>query len=227
MANDGNGIDVEKHPEHNLWIPEMIFGHLRTSTNYDKQEKKIVGGKNGFGFKLVLIWSEWGSVETFDHIRKKKYTQNFRDNLNVIEPPTITKGTGKPYTKVTFKPDYKRLGLVNLTDNMRAMFERRVYDIAAVTDKRVVVKLNGVPIQVKKPSQTILICILVAKTNANVFTSKLVIGGSMLFVLALLMNIQQYRLLMVFTQQKAVNIPIHYQPDCQKKMTALILKKRR
>ena len=57
ITNDGNGIDVAKHPEENLWIPEMIFGHLRTSTNYDKNEKRIVGGKNGFGFKLVLIWS--------------------------------------------------------------------------------------------------------------------------------------------------------------------------
>jgi DNA topoisomerase-2 len=47
----------------------MIFGHLRTSTNYDKTEKKIVGGKNGFGFKLVLIWSEFGSIETIDHVR--------------------------------------------------------------------------------------------------------------------------------------------------------------
>jgi len=57
MTNDGNGIDVAQHPEHKLWIPEMIFGHLRTSTNYDENKKeKIVGGKNGFGFKLVLIW---------------------------------------------------------------------------------------------------------------------------------------------------------------------------
>ena len=54
MENDGNGIDVAKHPEYDVWIPEMIFGHLRTSTNYDKEEKRIVGGKNGFGFKLVL-----------------------------------------------------------------------------------------------------------------------------------------------------------------------------
>ena len=43
MYNDGNGIDVAKHPENDLWIPEMIFGHLRTSTNYNKEEKKIVG----------------------------------------------------------------------------------------------------------------------------------------------------------------------------------------
>ena len=47
MYNDGNGIDISLHPEYNIWIPELIFGHLRTSTNYDKSEK-IVGGKNGF-----------------------------------------------------------------------------------------------------------------------------------------------------------------------------------
>jgi DNA topoisomerase-2 len=49
FENDGNGVDVVKHPEYDLWIPEMIFGHLRTSTNYDKTEKKIVGGKTGSG----------------------------------------------------------------------------------------------------------------------------------------------------------------------------------
>ena len=90
MTNDGNGIDIEKHPEHDLWIPEMIFGHLRTSTNYDKSEKRIVGGKNGFGFKLALIWSTLGSVETVDHTRKLKYIQKFSDNLSVIHKPTIT-----------------------------------------------------------------------------------------------------------------------------------------
>ena len=85
MYNDGNGIDIEMHPEHKLWIPEMIFGHLRTSTNYEKNEEKIVGGKNGFGFKLVLIYSKWGEIETVDHIRGKKYTQRFENNLSVIQ----------------------------------------------------------------------------------------------------------------------------------------------
>ena len=69
------------HPEYNIWIPEMIFGHLRTSTNYNKSEKKIVGGKNGFGFKLVLIWSTYGKIETVDHTRGLKYVQEFHDNL--------------------------------------------------------------------------------------------------------------------------------------------------
>jgi len=143
MLNDGNGIDIEKHPEYNIWIPEMIFGHLRTSTNYDKSEKKIVGGKNGFGFKLVLIWSEYGEIETVDHIRGLKYHQIFKNNLNIIEKPSITKCKKKPYTKVIFKPDYKRLGIEKLSPDMINLFKRRVYDIAAVTDKKVKVKYNG------------------------------------------------------------------------------------
>ena len=149
MMNDGNGIDIAKHPEHAIWIPEMIFGHLRTSTNYDKSKKKIVGGKNGFGFKLVLIWSEWGKIETVDHIRQLSYTQAFDANLSKIHPPVVKKCTKKPFTKVTFKPDYKRLGIDGLTPDMRALFERRVYDIAAVTSKNVKVRLNDELIPVR------------------------------------------------------------------------------
>ena len=144
MYNDGNGIDVAQHPEYKIWIPEMIFGHLRTSTNYDEKKKeKIVGGKNGFGFKLVLIWSTWGKVETIDHVRGLKYVQEFKNNLTEIGKPSITKCKNKPYTKVSFKPDYQRLGIDGLTSDMLALFKKRVYDISAVTDKRIKVKYNG------------------------------------------------------------------------------------
>ena len=150
MCNDGNGIDIAEHPEYKIWIPELIFGHLRTSTNYDKTEKKIVGGKNGFGFKLVLVWSVWGKIETVDHTRGLKYVQEFHNNLETIDKPKITKATKtKPYTKVYFKPDYKRLGLPGLTDDIIRLLKRRVYDIAAVTDKSVKVKLNNEVVPVK------------------------------------------------------------------------------
>lgn len=156
MYNDGNGIDVAEHPEYKLWIPEMIFGHLRTSTNYDEKKKeKIVGGKNGFGFKLVLIWSTWGRVETVDHIRGLKYVQEFKDNLTVIEKPKITKTKIKPYTKVSFKPDYQRLGINGLSSDMLSLFKKRVYDISAVTSKNVKVKLNSQIIPCKSFEQYI------------------------------------------------------------------------
>lgn len=170
MINDGNGIDVVQHPEYKTWVPELIFGHLRTSTNYNKEEKKIVGGKNGFGFKLVLIWSTYGSIETVDHIRGLKYTQEFKDNLDTICEPKITKASkAKPYTKITFKPDYQRLGINGLTEgssaltegscalteDMIALLKKRVYDISAVTDKTIKVKYNSTIVPTKNFEQYI------------------------------------------------------------------------
>jgi DNA topoisomerase-2 len=155
MLNDGNGIDVAQHPEYKIYIPELIFGHLRTSTNYDKTEKKIVGGKNGFGFKLVLIWSTYGSVETVDHVRGLKYIQEFKNNLDEICKPSITKCKNKPYTKITFKPDYKRLGLSGLSPDTISLLRKRVYDVAAVTDKTIKVKYNSNPVPIKNFQQYI------------------------------------------------------------------------
>lgn len=160
MTNDGNGIDIAQHPEHKMWIPEMIFGHLRTSTNYAEDKKeKIVGGKNGFGFKLVLVWSTWGSVETVDHVRGLKYVQEFKTNLTEICPPKITKCSAaankKPYTRISFRPDYARLGIAGLTPEMTALFKKRVYDIAAVTDRSIRVKYNGAVVPVKDFKQYI------------------------------------------------------------------------
>ena len=145
MMNDGNGIDVVMHPETNLWVPEMIFGHLRTSTNYDKTEKKIVGGKNGFGVKLAYVWSTIGTVETVDHKTGQKYMQTFERNLDIIHPPVISKvkAAAKPYTKITFLPDYARLGVPGLSPDMLALFKKRVYDLSAITDKTVKIRYNG------------------------------------------------------------------------------------
>ena len=153
MVNDGNGIDVAQ--KDGVWIPELVFGHLRTSTNYNKEEKKIVGGKNGFGFKLVLIWSSYGRIETVDHIRGLKYIQEYKNNLDEICKPTITKCKTKPYTKITFKPDFARLGISGLSSDMVSLLKKRVYDIGAITDKNIKVKYNDLLIPVKNFEQYI------------------------------------------------------------------------
>ncbi|MFY7731259.1 MAG: DNA gyrase subunit A [Flavobacterium sp.] len=171
MCNDGKGIDVAQHPEHNIWIPEMIFAHLRTSSNYNTNEKRIVGGKNGFGVKLVFIWSTYGSIETVDQERGLKYTQVFRNNLDDIEQPTITKCKSKPYTKITFKPDYVRLGVPGLSPDMIALFKRRVYDVGAVTDKNIKVRYNGELIPVKNFEQYINLYIGDKSTAPRVYES--------------------------------------------------------
>ena len=72
VYNNGEGIPIEIHKEYNIWIPELIFGHLLTSSNYDKNEKKVTGGKNGYGSKLANIFSKKFIIETVDHNTKKK-----------------------------------------------------------------------------------------------------------------------------------------------------------
>jgi DNA topoisomerase-2 len=63
VENDGDGIPIEMNEEHKMMIPQLIFGNLLTSSNYDKSEEKIVGGKHGYGQKClspdtkVILWS--------------------------------------------------------------------------------------------------------------------------------------------------------------------------
>lgn len=51
VMNNGKGIPVQIHKEHHCYVPELIFGHLLTSDNYDDDEKKVTGGRNGYGAK--------------------------------------------------------------------------------------------------------------------------------------------------------------------------------
>ena len=175
IYNDGNGIDVAKHPQYDLWIPEMIFGHLRTSTNYNKNEKKIVGGKNGFGIKLVFIWSTYGYLETVDHARGLKYVQEFKNNLSEICPPVITKvKTSKPYTKISFIPDFERFKMNNIDADMMSLLKKRTFDIPAVSDhsvKKVKVYYNDELINIKNFQQYIDLYIGPKEENKRVYES--------------------------------------------------------
>jgi len=149
VFNDGNGIEIVKHSEYDIYIPEMIFGELLTSSNYNDDEIRTVGGVNGLGIKLANIFSKEFTIETIDHIRKKIYKQTFRDNLTIKEEPEIKSCQKKPYTKITFLPDYEKFGLKEMTDDIYDLFKRRVYDVSASTDTSVNVYLNDDKIPVK------------------------------------------------------------------------------
>lgn len=73
--NNGKGVPVEVHAKEKVYVPELIFGHLLTSSNYDDTEQKTTGGRNGFGAKLANIYSTEFIIETADGERGKKYKQ--------------------------------------------------------------------------------------------------------------------------------------------------------
>ena len=110
IRNDGESIDVEKHPEYDVYIPQLIFGELLTSTNYDKTEKKLVGGKNGYGVKLVNIFSKKLELTIVDSKRELKYSQTFENNMSKIGSPIVKPCKTKPYVEIVWTPDFEKFG---------------------------------------------------------------------------------------------------------------------
>jgi len=150
IMNDGNGVDIKKHSSYgDLWIPELIFGELLTSTNYDKGEEKIWGGKNGYGSKLTNIFSKEFVIETVDHYTKKVYTQTFSNNMTQRTKAEVKASSKAPYTQISFIPDYEKFGMKNMTDDMYKLFKRRVIDACATTPKEVTVYFNGEKLLIK------------------------------------------------------------------------------
>ena len=56
--NNGKGLPVQMHQTEKVYVPELVFGHLLTSSNFDDSVKKVTGGRNGFGAKLTNIFSK-------------------------------------------------------------------------------------------------------------------------------------------------------------------------
>lgn len=130
VMNDGKGIPVEIHDKEKMYIPELIFGNLLTSSNYDDNEKKVTGGRNGYGAKLCNIFSTEFILETADLSNKKLYVQTWTDNMsNVSKPKITTLKTKKEYTKVTFKPDLAKFNMDVLDAELLSVLYRRVYDL--------------------------------------------------------------------------------------------------
>ena len=149
IYNNGEGIPIVEHKEHGIYIPELIFGNLLTSSNYDKDEKKITGGKNGYGAKLANIFSTKFSIETVDATTKKKYIQVFEKNMTIKNKPEISRSIAKPYTLIEFYPDLNRFGIDIIDQDTIQLMKKRVIDITACTNKNVSVFINEEKIECK------------------------------------------------------------------------------
>ncbi|KAM1369168.1 hypothetical protein ACFX2F_039790 [Malus domestica] len=150
VYNNGAGVPVEVHQEERVYVPELIFGHLLTSSNYDDTVKKTTGGRNGYGAKLTNIFSTEFIIETADGMRQKKYKQVFTNNMGNKTAPVITKcKESENWTRVTYKPDLSKFNMTHLEDDVVALMQKRVIDLAGCLGKTVKVELNGTRVPVK------------------------------------------------------------------------------
>lgn len=149
ITNDGDGIAVQRHPDHGIYIPELIFGNMLTSTNYNDTDDRIIGGQNGIGAKACNIFSKQFILETVDHRSKTLYKQEFLHNMTIKNEPMIKSCGKKPYTSITFLPDYAQFNLTGLSEDMYSLFVKRAYDVCALTDVNVNVFFNNKKLEYK------------------------------------------------------------------------------
>lgn len=154
IQNNGTGIPIEIHKKEKIWVPEMIFGNMLTSSNYDDNEKRTWGGTNGIGAKASNIFSREFILDLCTG--NQRYEQTFSNGMTKKTEPVISKCRNKDYTKITFRPDFPAFKLKsfsmdsesNVVDNI-AVITKRVYDASAVTSKKVAVSLNDVKLEFK------------------------------------------------------------------------------
>nr|QBK90516.1 MAG: DNA topoisomerase II [Pithovirus LCPAC104] len=108
IRNNGIPIPIKKHPIENVYVPEMIFGMLLTSSNYDQEEIKRVSGRNGYGSKLTNIFSKYFSVKIGDSNNKLEYFQEWSDNMKIMSEPKINEYDGVSYVEISYIMDFKR-----------------------------------------------------------------------------------------------------------------------
>lgn len=163
VYNDGDGIDVVRHEASGLWVPDLIFGHLMSGSNFgDSESRDGIGGTFGIGAKACAIFSTSFTVETVDARRGLRFVQTWRDNMaDTVGPALVEKVPGKSrapsFTRVTFTPDFQRFGLPNgLTADMASVIRRRVVDMAMLVggavpgEPAVKVVLDGAPLDTWK-----------------------------------------------------------------------------
>lgn len=151
IFNDGIGIDVALHPTHKIYVPELIFANLMTSTNYDEFEKRITGGTHGLGAKLSAIFSKKFIVEIWDSKRKLYYYQTYENNLGTISKPKIEKYKELPNelnkkssggVKITIFPDFAKFKTDNFSQDMIQLIEKRICDLIGLCRKDIKIYLN-------------------------------------------------------------------------------------
>ncbi|AXF41446.1 DNA-dependent ATPase [Acinetobacter phage SH-Ab 15599] len=145
VVRDNGGIPVVKHPEYNQYIPEMIFGELRSGSNFSDDADSLTTGQNGEGASLVNIFSKEFRVQTV--YKGMMFNQVFTDHMKTRTEPDVSEmmpcGNG---TTISYKPDLSILNASFDIDTLR-LIERRCYEIA-FTNPNLEVFYNGKKINI-------------------------------------------------------------------------------
>lgn len=128
--SDNGGIPVVIHKDEKIMLPHLLFGFLRSGSNYDDQ-RGDVSGTNGLGASLVNVFSKRYEVITCDG--KKHYHGVWTDNMSKYASEKVTSATGKRKGTTTIAHlDFDRLGVPGFTDDLIRKFMTRAIEVSAM-----------------------------------------------------------------------------------------------
>ena len=147
--NDGLWIPVELNEGTGMYNPELIFGNLHTSSNYDDDEERLTSGRNGMGVKLTNVFSNEFYIEVYDPEKKMLYRQKWTNHMKDKGAHKLKEMEREEggYTYVRWKPDFELFKCAKYSKEILGMFYKYVYDTAMISG--VDVYLNGKRIPVK------------------------------------------------------------------------------
>lgn len=138
VIEDNGGIPVVKHKEAGIMVPQLIFGRMRTSSNYNDEEDRTGLGTNGVGSSLTNIFSSYFGIMTDDG--KKRWLGNWRNNMSEFYDEKIEKSSKKNHgTRTTFHLDFSRFeGVEHLDRSFKDIILTRCINAAAANPGLVV-----------------------------------------------------------------------------------------
>jgi DNA topoisomerase-2 len=146
--NDGAIISCKKGENDKEYKPEIAFGSLLSSSNYDDTIERKTSGLNGIGSKGCNIFSSYFKVKINDPENKIQYKQEWKNNMYDKEKPkiTISKLKGN-FTEITYIPDFKRFGLEGYTDDILSIYLKYILDTAMLTKIPIIFNKKKIPIK--------------------------------------------------------------------------------
>ena len=136
---DNGGIEVAMHKDAKMYVAELIFGTLRSGSNFSDSDSRTWVGTNGLGSSLCNIFSKEFKVETADS--KQRFTMTWKENMSKKSDAKIDR-TSQHYTRITYKPDLKRFGMDCIDNDSFKIMEKRVYEIAGC-NSNLTIYFNG------------------------------------------------------------------------------------
>lgn len=153
--NDGRFIPVEINEQTKLYNPELIFGNLLTSSNYNDEEERLSSGRNGLGVKLTNVFSTSFHVECGDPEKGLVYSQTWKNHMRDVQKPKIKKKQNTGYTCVRFIPDLSLFKMEKLDSTILGLFKKTCVDMSMLTSIPVLLNKEKINIHSLKDYATL------------------------------------------------------------------------